>query len=43
VTALAARPVDVVVTDLRMPGALDGLGLLREVRAGATRPPRSSW
>ena len=33
VTALAARPVDVVVTDLRMPGALDGLGLLREVRA----------
>ncbi|MEZ4402525.1 MAG: sigma-54 dependent transcriptional regulator [Kofleriaceae bacterium] len=31
--ALAARPADVVVSDLRMPGALDGLGLLRAVRA----------
>ena len=30
--ALAARPADVVVTDLRMPGELDGLGLLAAVR-----------
>src|SRR6266545_5848170 len=29
---LAEHPVDVVVTDLKMPGALDGLGLLRGVR-----------
>jgi two-component system response regulator PilR (NtrC family) len=30
---LAAAPVDVVVTDLRMPGELDGLGLLRGIRS----------
>jgi two-component system response regulator PilR (NtrC family) len=30
--ALAARPTDIVVTDLRMPGELDGLGLLGEVK-----------
>jgi len=30
--ALAARPADVVVTDLKMPGELDGLALLRGLR-----------
>ncbi|MBK9032474.1 MAG: sigma-54-dependent Fis family transcriptional regulator [Myxococcales bacterium] len=30
--ALNARPADVVVTDLRMPGDLDGLGLLKAAR-----------
>jgi len=30
---LASAPADIVVTDLRMPGPLDGLGLLREVKA----------
>ena len=34
-TALRAQPADVVITDLRMPGELDGLGLLRAVRAEA--------
>src|SRR5690606_10057810 len=29
---LSAQPVDVVVTDLKMPGDLDGIGLLRGVR-----------
>jgi two-component system response regulator PilR (NtrC family) len=29
---LADHPVDVVVTDLRMPGSVDGLGLLRGIR-----------
>jgi two-component system, NtrC family, response regulator PilR len=29
---LADHPVDVVVTDLRMPGTVDGLGLLRGIR-----------
>ena len=32
---LAGTPADIVVTDLRMPGELDGLGLLREVKARA--------
>ena len=32
---LATAPADIVVTDLRMPGSLDGLGLLREVKARA--------
>jgi two-component system response regulator PilR (NtrC family) len=31
--ALAAAPADIVVTDLRMPGELDGLSLLRAIRA----------
>ncbi len=31
--ALEERPVDVVLLDLRMPGALDGMAVLREVRA----------
>ena len=29
---LSARPIDVVMTDLRMPGALDGLGLLLAIK-----------
>jgi len=29
---LAAQPIDLVVTDLKMPGAMDGLGLLDEVK-----------
>ncbi len=36
--ALAASPADVVVTDLRMPGDLDGLGLLRAIRAAGLDP-----
>jgi two-component system, NtrC family, response regulator PilR len=31
-TALAAQPADIVVTDLKMPGDLDGLGLLRSIK-----------
>ncbi|MBP9205367.1 MAG: sigma-54-dependent Fis family transcriptional regulator [Kofleriaceae bacterium] len=31
--ALRAQPADVVITDLRMPGQLDGLGLLAAIRA----------
>lgn len=27
-------PVDIVVTDIRMPGTMDGLGLARQLRAG---------
>jgi two-component system response regulator PilR (NtrC family) len=30
--ALEQKPVDVVVTDLRMPGDLDGIGLLQEIK-----------
>ncbi len=37
-TLLAATPADIVVTDLRMPGKLDGLGLLRAIRAGGPGP-----
>ena len=33
---LRAQPVDIVVSDLRMPGVLDGLGLLQAIKsAGA--------
>ncbi len=39
IAALAARPADVVVTDLRMPGDVDGLGVLRAARTGAVRDP----
>jgi DNA-binding NarL/FixJ family response regulator len=36
--ALAAQPVDVVLSDIRMPG-LDGFGLLEALRARADAPP----
>jgi two-component system response regulator PilR (NtrC family) len=32
---LRAQPIDIVVTDLRMPGELDGLGLLQTIKSGA--------
>ncbi len=31
-TTLANQPIDIVVTDLRMPGDIDGLGLLHEIK-----------
>jgi two-component system response regulator PilR (NtrC family) len=37
-TSLAASPADIVVTDLRMPGELDGLALLRAIRAANLDP-----
>ena len=37
VDKLRVTPFDVVVTDLRMPGELDGLGLLHAIKAGAVR------
>jgi len=36
--ALASQPVDVVLSDIRMPG-LDGFGLLEALRASADAPP----
>ena len=36
--ALAAQPVDLVLSDIRMPG-LDGFGLLEALRARADAPP----
>jgi two-component system response regulator PilR (NtrC family) len=39
VAALAAQPFDVVITDLRMPGELDGLGVLRAAKGGAPGDP----
>src|SRR3954451_18344557 len=36
-TQLRAKPFDVVVTDLRMPGELDGLGLLKTIKGGSLR------
>ena len=39
ITSLAARPFDVVITDLRMPGSVDGLGVLRAARAGSPGDP----
>src|SRR5262245_62070299 len=38
VTTLRTDTADVVITDLRMPGELDGLGLLRAVRAQSDPP-----
>jgi two-component system response regulator PilR (NtrC family) len=34
---LRAKQFDVVVTDLKMPGGLDGLGILRAIKSGAVR------
>jgi two-component system response regulator PilR (NtrC family) len=34
---LRAEPFDVVVTDLKMPGDLDGLGILKAIKSGAVR------
>src|SRR5262245_38333253 len=31
---LRQRPFDIVVSDLKMPGELDGLALLRQIKAG---------
>ncbi|HEY0189593.1 MAG TPA: sigma-54 dependent transcriptional regulator, partial [Kofleriaceae bacterium] len=40
VARLRGHPVDVVVSDLKMPGELDGLGLLAQIKSGTiTRPP----
>ena len=36
--SLAAHPVDIVVTDLKMPGDLDGLGLLERVKKQESSP-----
>src|SRR5687768_8892791 len=36
--ALDEGPIDIVVTDLRMPGDLDGLGLLRAIRTAGYGP-----
>jgi two-component system, NtrC family, response regulator PilR len=33
-TQLRGQPIDVVVSDLQMPGGLDGLGLLHAIKAG---------
>jgi two-component system response regulator PilR (NtrC family) len=34
---LRAQPVDIVVSDLKMPGVLDGLGLLHAIKSGSIR------
>jgi two-component system response regulator PilR (NtrC family) len=36
---LAGQPIDVVMTDLRMPGELDGLGLLKAIKQPAPGTP----
>jgi two-component system response regulator PilR (NtrC family) len=35
---LRSEPFDIVVTDLKMPGSLDGLGLLKAIKTGAVKP-----
>lgn len=35
--AVAASPFDIVVTDLRMPGDIDGIALLTKIRSGTAR------
>jgi two-component system response regulator PilR (NtrC family) len=32
---LRSQPIDIVVSDLKMPGELDGLGLLQQIKGGA--------
>ncbi|HEY5944218.1 MAG TPA: sigma-54 dependent transcriptional regulator, partial [Kofleriaceae bacterium] len=34
---LRTKPIDVVVTDLKMPGDIDGLGILRQIKSGSVR------
>src|SRR5690242_17928859 len=34
---LRASPIDIVVSDLRMPGGLDGLGLLQAIKSGTIK------
>ncbi|HEX7840176.1 MAG TPA: sigma-54 dependent transcriptional regulator [Kofleriaceae bacterium] len=34
---LRAAPIDIVVTDLKMPGGLDGLGLLQAIKTGTVQ------
>src|SRR4051794_33330240 len=36
---LRARPIDIVVSDLKMPGEFDGLGLLQQIKTGTIRGP----
>jgi two-component system response regulator PilR (NtrC family) len=38
---LAVNPFDVIVTDLRMPGDLDGIALLTQIRSGTARSAAS--
>jgi len=35
IALLRARPIDVVVSDLKMPGSPDGLGVLQAIKSGA--------
>src|SRR2546422_6720471 len=34
---LRTQPVDIVVSDLKMPGGVDGLGLLQAIKSGSVR------
>jgi len=34
---LKQKPIDVVITDLKMPGDLDGLGILKAIKSGSAR------
>ncbi len=44
---LAAHPFDIVITDLRMPGKVDGLGVLQAIKTGAVKytaaPGATPW
>jgi two-component system response regulator PilR (NtrC family) len=42
IAKLRGHPFDVVVTDLKMPGELDGLGILAGIKSGAVRNPSAS-
>jgi two-component system response regulator PilR (NtrC family) len=39
---LGKQPFDVVITDLRMPGKVDGLGLLQTIKTGGVKPPQAT-